>query len=395
MHVVQLIISDDPQGFFLSDSTGALHFKWFRETLIEDVRKQINGRCQDLLEVYGQDIAKVNDDPEDRLPIGSGGLPVVDFLHRSVKDYLQSGKLASVLRGWTGDAFDPARMLFACYVFMVKTAAPTPTMIADRVQHSITGGTLRNAIEWSWRALSHASDAPYDTLTRALMASLDQSMSRAVVDNHHWTNKAVAKPHDSARDIAEQGQRDFLGHSIEIGIASHALGMIKQDPTCLTRKDGRPYLDYALRFNDEVQHGAERLPIPTLVKSLLSYGLDVNQKVWICDGRTVWSLFLAFLYDIQLDTANAREVTWLLINHGADEVFQCEVAERSEFPMAKYRNVESKRKVLNMQQILIAVFGEDDAAAMCEVVTRNRKKSWASYIKQWCDWKDPAQQAAI
>jgi hypothetical protein len=54
-----------------------------------------------------------------------------------------------------------------------------------------------------------------------------------------------------------------------------------------------------------------------IVEVLLEHKLDVNQKLDIHGGRTVWESYVYFIFDNSLGDEYHRKITWLLIDHGA------------------------------------------------------------------------------
>ena len=81
------------------------------EIRIETMRRRINSVCRGLLEISGLG-AKVNP------------LSTVQYLHRTVKDYVESETAARILRPTIGDGFDAHARFCAAHLSIVKSTGP-------------------------------------------------------------------------------------------------------------------------------------------------------------------------------------------------------------------------------------------------------------------------------
>ena len=109
----------------------------------------VNGRCQDLLTVTGLEDIDDGDsnDPE--------YLCRIEFLHRSVRDFLHESKSVQERLGqYAGlTEFDAHLTLFACYVFLIKKAHKT-----IRVEHfDPLGGRRHYTDDWTSIAFQKAA----------------------------------------------------------------------------------------------------------------------------------------------------------------------------------------------------------------------------------------------
>ena len=59
--------------------------------------------------------------------------------------------------------------------------------------------------------------------------------------------------------VTEREHRDLLGHMIEFGLTSHVETSLKADPDVPKRKQGRPYLDCALRYKTDASPRGPRV----------------------------------------------------------------------------------------------------------------------------------------
>ena len=221
-----------------------------------------------------------------------------------------------------------------------------------------------------------------------------------IYGDDHWSNHTVEDPssygyspvmHDL--DVTEHGSRDLLGHLIEFGLTQHVDALLKADRGQLEKKQGRPYLDYALRHKTGA-HARPKCPgelksACAMVQMLLKYKLDVNQKVDIHGGRTVWESYVYFMLDNSLGDENHRKIAWLLIDHGAkpaedriwsvgyrdaphsnhhDDVVEVQREESDQYPS------------FSVRWMLKELFGEEEAGAMHKAIMTN---GWKSRVTTW------------
>jgi hypothetical protein len=322
---------------------------------IDIARAQLNRRCQDLLSIVA--------------PIESLHVDIslrcfrIEFLHRSVQDFLQQSEVVSrKLERLTGPCFSAHRTLLACYVYLVKK----------------TGKNFEDVPAWSTQALLHLASIgdEYDASAATLLQELDKAMQSARGQGQmHWSNVST-EMFEGNPEFAEGGKRNLIGHLIEFN-ASHAVkAALNASPS---PKCGRPWLDYALRYNPyslDRWHGGKRTlwqqfsGDPAMVELLLNVGCDVNEPIHIYQGRTVWEMYVAFLYDQKIRDGRHLKTTWLLINRGAKPInffFVREQMRKSTGPW----NMIPHRAELSMKDVLARAFGEHEAENMCERVAKN------------------------
>jgi hypothetical protein len=364
-----VIVSDSPYDMAISAHVEK-EYLWNDPVETDIVRAKVNRRCQDLLSVVMPDQSK---DPED----GLQHVCRIEFLHRSVQDFLQQCEpVSEKLERLAGPGFNADRTLIACYIFIVKKSAELSY----------------NAQVCSTQALLHLSRIgdEYDIPAARLLQELDQAMQLVFARGHeHWSNCAseVLFPESSnliASEIAERGHRDLVGHLIELNLLYPVREALAVK---LPAKRGRPLLDYALRFNPDAAHNIQYPDStwhfsanPAMVELLLSMGYNVNEPVHIYKGRTVWDLYLAFLSNQEIQGGRHCKTTWLLINHGAKPVKACVVGEQQQ-TTDKYQDVTFRKTELPMKEILIKAFGVQEAQKMCEQISKNEASGgWWSWL---------------
>jgi hypothetical protein len=334
MAAFRVMIHDHPDTLA---TTTAIEYSrtWDLQEEIEETRALLNGRCQDLLAVIcPQDINdRKSDDPE--------YLCRIEFLHRSVQEFLNRSKFVQErLEQFAGyAAFDAHFTLLACYVFLIRKAYKMirieyfdplcgPSHYIDDWASIVFKKAGRN---WSNEAFFHMRSIAPGPSCASLLKALDDGMEAIYTQVYgfcHWSNHTVEDLssysflslfHDL--DVTEHGDRDLIGHIIELGLTAHVETFLKTDPDVSERKDGRPYLDYALRYktgaNAEPKDPEQLQLACDMVKMLPGHMLDVNHEVDIHGGRTVWESYVYFIFDNSLGDECHRKITWLFIDHGA------------------------------------------------------------------------------
>jgi hypothetical protein len=366
-----VIVSDSPYNMAISAHVEK-DFLWDDPVETDIVRAKVNRRCQDLLSVVM---------PNQRKDLGVNGLQHlcrIEFLHRSVQDFLQQCEpVSEKLERLAGHEFNADRTLLACYIFIIKKS----------------GRLSNNTPVWSTQALLHISRIgdEYDVSAARLLQELDQAMQLVFGrGQEHWSNRASEGLGQESSDsrslnLAERGNRDLVGHLIELNLIHPTReALIAKSPA----KRGRPLLDYALRFNRMAAHRIQYPDStwhfsanPAMVELLLSMGCNVNEPVHIYQGRTVWDLYIAFLSNQEIQGRRHCKTTWLLINHGAKPIRACAVGKQQQQTTEKFRDVTFRKTELSMKGILTKAFGEQEAQNMCEQISKNEANGgWWSWF---------------
>lgn len=173
----------------------------------------------------------------------------------------------------------------------------------------------------------------------------------------------------------------------------HVKTFFEDNPDISKWKDGRPYLDYALRYktcNSLTPERPEELELAlTMVKVLLEHKLDVNQKVEIHGGRTVWESYVYFIFDNDLRHECRRKIAWLLIDHGAEHTNDRVLSvDHKKAPRSNSHDdvvqvgLESSHQYasFSVEWMLEQLFGEAEARAMQEAITANSRKGWLKWL---------------
>lgn len=287
--------------------------------LCKDVLGRLNFLCRDLIQTesviiddsYTLDDFNTTDEHYKDYNVG--------FLHRTVKDFLMTKDMHQLLlqratqdrtAGW-----DTYRSLCNAMLARVKRL-PLQKGIKRRL-------TVLFPLVDEFLFCAHKIEVEQKYTDTELLDQLDQVISSfASADMaYHWTN-ARGGPRGTFFD--EHNQSTFLGLAVQSRLKLYVNKKLEANPNLLQAKQGRPYLDYALRPNIEtlsgLPHLIEFIDID-LVRLLLNKGADPNQKVPICDNLSVWGIFLLHIREMRRDS-NTNDILFqaaeVMIRKGAD-----------------------------------------------------------------------------
>jgi hypothetical protein len=217
---------------------------------LEQMARRLDVRSKGLLEVKQQPLR------------GRETSQRVEFLHGSVRDFLETPNMTKSLQELAGETFDP---------------------------HILLCEALTIVLQYPWL---HPDGAIfYDLLFHAGRVERDHNASPPCL----------------------QRLEPFLAAAIEFGLSLYVAGALYRNPraTYSEKTKYRPLLDVALDLNQ---------PSFTMVQTLLYYGADPNEAF---AGTTVWGAFLDLIVMGGVDVsdpykyAEVKEILGLLLSYGA------------------------------------------------------------------------------
>ena len=277
------------------------------------MKRRLNSRCKDLLQVYRGG------------PLGQPFNFYVDFLHRTVKDFLQLSTMQIKLKHLlpqtsitNSEPFDTNVVLCKSYLAQIK------------------GMRRYEVFPYLWNEFAHNAWC-YEREIRkpleTLLDELDASVKHIWPKSGTWIHKEDSeKTYPELRLKMDDTGYPFLrGSFVALAIAAelhlYTRAKLIGDSSIVRHKQGRPLLDCALRpkwcekssSNKNVSQELCRPDIET-VRLLLAQGADPNEQYY---GSTVWGRFICFLHDNRstlrdlLDLEMWAELAGLLIEKGA------------------------------------------------------------------------------
>ncbi|KAF4539915.1 uncharacterized protein LTHEOB_9727 [Lasiodiplodia theobromae] len=355
-------------------------------TITDSELEEIHGRMTIRLEKYAKDLLQVQ-------PVNPDGDSFlkhrVDFLHRTVVDFLRSEDMAEEIKDLSiqdEPTFEPVVALCKISLALVKSL-----QLPQGLGHECNSKRLNSFFALVDQVMFYAGAAeqlrPPQPQTN-ILDELDRFNIAQTKDlSVHWTNRR-----ESAKGLLQEyGGNSFLALAIQMNLRLYVASKLDKDPNLVSVKKNRPLLDYALRPNIITPLLGNRLrlldkdqPIDTkMVWLLLSKGGDPNQEIHIYDYQTPWSLFLTKCYEkhAAIKKRKLERSAWchalaLLIENGADVDRKCiTYVVQSEGQRAK----ETKMRV---DEVIVHAFAADEVANLQSLVDTKRKERETAK-RQW------------
>jgi hypothetical protein len=264
----------------------------------ERTRRQLSSRCKGLLEiplgVYGEQINEVGRGEE---PLSStfhqGGIPFslrkVAYLHRTVRDFLESPQIKARIIGMAG-VFCPFTSLIRSSVLMIKSWDASTSRWHQINQHVFEG--LRYACEADKAA----------TLEGELLDEMRRCARIIAAGNPDFPSTTTSGPDGCsavvcASETTQTEHDSFLEAAASLPLFSYIPPKVLGNITIFADQRNEPLLHRIIRdhtryasFCDPDLFSASRMvPSPTLVQHELNGGADPN---YVRDGETTWALLL-------------------------------------------------------------------------------------------------------
>ncbi|KAH7084087.1 hypothetical protein FB567DRAFT_445409 [Paraphoma chrysanthemicola] len=275
-------------------------------------RNRVQNRCGDLLVMVGSreesPLSPVLSSHREVLPVLL--TDSVDFLHRTVRDFLRDSFHNELQRHLKSD-YNPLLSLCRISLSLVK-AVPVNNIrnhaSANRMI-ALTDELLYYAYE-----VERMGIAEHTKALVPLLKELDRVNSyygRRV--SNHWTHVRDSPPAQGLDEYREGGKCNFLALAIQARLVNFVSSELEADPQ-LIRKQGRPLLDYALRPRRmtpiSMPYHSDRYDPSVnvdMVEMLISHGADPNEAVYAYDDESVWKLFLISIFETT-ERASVRSI---------------------------------------------------------------------------------------
>jgi hypothetical protein len=246
------------------------------------------------------------------------------FLHRTVKDYLQTPDAQSMLQSWSEYSFNVDWEICSALGTLLKIA-PRETF---NPTHAAAGSIWGNAVRF---LAPHATRVDQNPLFRADLASMFEHLQAALAPAfEEYKTVLYQELTDSGGDMEV-----FKGTSLNpdlvimsacvcLGIFNFVADKFAKEPQLCSRVANHVYsLFWSMRELSGVKGPPEYPGLPML-ELLLAHGADPNSGL---NGKTEWGFILEDLMgegeDIDRRRLNSFEGIKLLLRHGADFEHQC------------------------------------------------------------------------
>lgn len=340
------------------------------ETLLVSTKMNtyINARCKDLLEV------NCYSDSSDFFPYK------VDFLHRTVRDFLKTKDMYNLLQSRTKN-FDPTVSLCRILLSELKVI-PKPS-------HFSGPGAIREMV---WELLYYA----FEVESKAKSADVAMIDEVERVLSTHMSSCEVGRKaiSNSAKSRRKYNRRDFIVMAVEAQLIFYTReALFRQRPLLKTYR--KPLLDYALQLptQNQLDRPFQVSSInPEIVSLLLELGADPNEFVGLEGNKgSVWARYLQQCYKNPRGyyTQHGKEmcqVTELLLKHGADPEIIVEVEVNGGQVVKWWRvnnTIQNVGKTATVPEILTLTFSSSQSRPLLDYIG-NSQRFW---VWQWIPWK--------
>ena len=294
------------------------------------IRKQLHARCRDFLQVEPDQLIKemsqkYNIEFDDMVHLHYR----VDFLHLTVKEFLERPAVAQLLKSWDSNFHEPRLLLCECYMFLLKILPDVVFEHFGYVRESKNGVQKKPHAVLPYQYISGHFVEIETTSGRAPLRIIDdyQRLMFTRTDGYTAQNlKTQAK--------ALNWQSDSLRWALSCGLLIYAETKMKQSSVYI------PEGNKCVLLYNVLQLGVSHEPPWTIdarlyiVSTLLKCGVNPNEEdpeEWM--GQSSWSGWLTESHDLNLDYLRAHTIysqtsyfgreEWLaitdiLLEYGAD-----------------------------------------------------------------------------
>ena len=241
-----------------------------------EMADRLKSRCAGLLEVSG--------DLSDPLDLK------VNYLHRTVQDFLQTPEIWDMILNDSGEAFEPNECLVKSYILQLKLV-----MVSESEDNFTEVSRLvRTAL-----AFAYKSRSPNHALNLKILDELDNAtmthwMSVPRSGERYDPKNEMARLRNLCRsdghwarylqDVDRIANDNFLCLAIGYGLTEYVVAELKKDDLLVEKKNGRPLLDYIASVLVP--------PEPEIVRLLLRNNAHPNKQF---QGRSMWQRTIAYV----------------------------------------------------------------------------------------------------
>lgn len=258
----------------------------------------------------------------------------IDFLHRTVGEFLKEPDVYNILLAKAGHDFDPN--LSICRLLLAETKT-----LPESGSTKSTSDSLQALAR---RLIFHAKQ--YEDQNRrgltTILQTLDHVMTSRLSGSHssHWSASIeVIHPGKIGdhRKVLSHASSNFLAYAVANDLSEFVRETLDATPSKM-RKSGRPLLDFALYpsfpKHDQLDHLIDNDYPEQMIELLLKRGSSPNHYAAVVGTMTVWQMFLLDSRTIRnypqkrTRAAGVWPIAQLLLRHGADTKVRVPVGER-------------------------------------------------------------------
>jgi hypothetical protein len=361
------------------------------QTRCQDMRRRLQSRCKGLLEARkSAGFSIVTNDVDLLKPANPAAVDdgmEIDFLHRTVRDFLNTPAVDFELVAVDSEFFNANITLLRAFIARVKGLSRSGNRQASMKRFwSLVGPAVYHA-RIAEENTGISQSRLLNELDRAASLFYTSSISQPL-GRSHWSNSASG-------NLRDQSATSFLTFAIEFGLERYVAERLESDATLLSSNVGRPLLLFAFSgrsslLKPDSSHSRDSglqetkftagnsLETPNLgmIRMLLERGADPNKYH---GGQTVWESVLQAIdqrakpFSTQEEWADTAR---LFISHGADPKVR---VSQSEMSVAEAEVVQLQGKsAADIMQVAFAKHLSDPLVDLMEDIwrARNRRENW-------------------
>ena len=366
----------------MKDPNYAIHanVKSMSQVVVDEANKKtktyLNARCKDLLEINrstGHNFLKYK----------------VDYLHRTVRDFLQNKELQNLLQHQAGDEFDARLTLCRVHLALVKS-----------YQHKIRSKFWRTSLGWLMDIVRDLLEYAHQVETcdkKSQIALLDELYRTLLIhcggrllNPYRFSNLSGNVAIDLKVPTNEDNLETFVKIAMEARLPLYVAHTLECRPLLSEKSErGAPLLHHALQLFLRGSKGLKNPKEPNLdsemVRMLLFQQSDPNQLVEE-GGNTIWGFYLRYLCGLSNAERQQRlteyfEMAELLLQHGANPNLSCTTLIKSQANDMSYGGDQhDKNEIIvigtpypTSSELLKAIFKPYQFSQLMSTVPRNQQ----------------------
>jgi hypothetical protein len=334
----------------------------------------------------------------DLLVVDHGDHPVflsrpVDFLHRTVRDFLRDCYFKQLRAELAHDFNAPLSLCRMMLYLLKKQPRGFHTPAAKNRLVSLVDEFLYYAREAEKLGADAMMKGDAAAQLAEMLDELDRVGTTCARDSvrGHWTHIRDPPQARGLDEYREGGNCNWLALAVQARLVGYVSSKLDEDPRRMS-KAGRPLLDYALRPRRVMplkmphhSHRDEGNIDLDMVRVLLEKGADPNQAVHLNDSRSVWVLFLVSCYEsvARGEATDASKRAWatayeLLLDNGARR-------NKSAFTMSS-----TAERLPPLRDMLTFIFGAEVGARLLakrdeleRQDAQRPKETWVGWVGSW------------
>ena len=363
-----LSFADEEPAFVLNSKVQPLQDEEL-SVRAEIMRRRLNSRCKGLLEI-GPVSPRDIDSPfskhaEPRRPSCAASelsrspmrnisaisaSSTIQYLHRTVKDFIESPDVWARLMRLTTEGFDPSLALCRSFLAQLKVLEP------NSLELVIFWKFVRDCLEYAYDVQEHFKPGQHKATIIALIDELDNAAIQlantrredglTLMQKHDHSNLCVSgdilRPTlfgDGTKSFNNPSGLTFL--SLMVKMDFHWYIHVRANRGCFVQSNAgvKSLLTDAVSYDPEdsrIMFRHPDLPSLKMIELLFDKGADPNWKD--ATGKTAWDMLLSTLYyldkfrDLTMqDTLESKQIVELFINNGADLKLLSGTSPRAEF----------------------------------------------------------------